>query len=79
MCPSMTEERKKVPETEGLARLNKLLEEKTQKELSAELGIPQSVISEIVHRWRTPTLEQAVKLESKGIPSSTWLEKKGAA
>jgi plasmid maintenance system antidote protein VapI len=76
----MTDERKKVPETEGLVQLRKLLEGKKQKELSEELGIPQSVISEIVHCWRTPTLEQAVKLEKHGIASAAWLqEKKGAA
>jgi plasmid maintenance system antidote protein VapI len=76
----MTDERKKVPATEGLVQLNKLLEGKKQKELSEELGIPQSVISEIVNRWRVPTLEQAVKFEKHGIASAAWLEeKKGAA
>lgn len=64
--------------TEGLRRLRQLLTGKRQKVLSKELGIPQSVISEILNRWRLPTLEQAVKLEKHGIPSSAWLERSSA-
>lgn len=70
----MTTERRKVSRTRGLVQLEKLLEGTKQRALADEIGVPQSVVSEILNRWRLPTLEQAVSLESKGIPAAAWTE-----
>lgn len=71
----MSEERKKVTATKGLRQLEELLRDTTQKDLGAELGIQQSVLSEILNLWRLPTLEQAIKLETKKqIPVLSWAE-----
>ena len=68
----MPDERKRVAATEGLQQLQELLKAKTQKEFGDEVGIPQSALSEILNLWRLPTLEQAVKLSTKGIDPSAW-------
>lgn len=75
----MTVERNKVPATRGLEELEKLLSGKTQKQLSTETGITQSVISEILNQWRLPTLEQAIKLQEHGIEPAAWADKSDAA
>jgi antitoxin component HigA of HigAB toxin-antitoxin module len=67
-------ERKKVPRTRGLAQLEALLKGKKQKDLADDIGSPQSVVSEILNRWRLPTLEQAVALQRHGIATAAWTE-----
>lgn len=67
-------ERKKVPRTRGLVQLEALLKAKKQKELAEDLRVPQSVVSEILNRWRLPTLEQAVAMQRHGIATAAWTE-----
>lgn len=70
----MSAERKQVPATKGLVQLRELLKGRKQKEFGDEVGIPQSALSEILNRWRLPTLEQAVRLQPRGIDPVAWTE-----
>jgi hypothetical protein len=70
----MTEERKKVAPTRGLRQLEALLKGRKQTEFGKEVGIPQSALSEILNCWRLPTLEQAVRLQEKGIEPPAWTQ-----
>lgn len=70
----MARDEKHVRETPGLRQLNRLLTDRTQKQLSEKTGILQSVLSDIVNQRRLPSLSQALALEKMGIAPSAWDE-----
>lgn len=63
--------------TRAWAALCALLEGKTQLDIQAETGVPQSVISSLVTLARRPGGKTMLRLEKAGIRSVWWAERAG--
>lgn len=66
-----------VKKTRAWAALRLVLETKTQADIEAETGVPQSVISSLITLARKPGGKTMLGLEKIGIKSIWWAEKPG--
>jgi hypothetical protein len=64
-----------VKKTRAWVALSAALETKTQADIEAETGVPQSVISSLVTLARLPGRKTMLGLEKLGIKSTWWGEK----